>query len=113
MEHHGCSGHSKPTRRQVTEVEVARAAVTANPKASAKSVMSQVQQTSGMAFNQRMMYRAQEVIKEDIMGDYAENFKKLPSLLEEFCRVNCGSHQAFGLDSEGRYKRAFLSHPHI
>ncbi|KAG9404971.1 hypothetical protein AC1031_004069 [Aphanomyces cochlioides] len=66
--------------------------------------MSQVQQTSGMACNQRMMCRAQEAIKEYIMGDYEENFKKLSFLFEEFCRLNPGSHQAFDLDSEGRYK---------
>ncbi|KAH9131636.1 hypothetical protein AeRB84_021733 [Aphanomyces euteiches] len=111
LEHHGCTGHSKPTCRQISEVQAARAAVTANPKTPALSLISQIQQTNAMTCGKTMMYRAQAAIREENLGEYEENFKKLPSLLETFCQQNPGSHQVFECDHEGRYKRAFLSNP--
>ncbi|KAH9113147.1 hypothetical protein AeMF1_012606, partial [Aphanomyces euteiches] len=113
LEHHGCTGHSKPTCRQISEVQAARAAVTANPKTRALSLISQIQQTNAMTCGKTMMYRAQAAIREENLGEYEENFKKLPSLLETFCQQNPGSHQVFECDHEGRYKRAFLSNPMV
>ncbi|KAF0725276.1 hypothetical protein Ae201684P_013466 [Aphanomyces euteiches] len=66
-----------------------------------------------MTCSKTMMYRAQAAIREENLGEYEENFKKLPSLLETFCQQNPGSHQAFECDHEGRYKRAFLSNPMV
>ncbi|RLN20588.1 hypothetical protein BBJ28_00026487 [Nothophytophthora sp. Chile5] len=40
-------------------------------------------------------------------------FKLLPSLLEEFCRINPTSRFCFESNQEGQFDRAFLSHPHI
>ncbi|KAH9112724.1 hypothetical protein LEN26_013233 [Aphanomyces euteiches] len=60
-----------------------------------------------------MMYRAQANIVEENLGDYKENFKKIASLLEEFCMVNPSCHQACDMDHDGCYKRAFISNPYI
>ncbi|KAH9095697.1 hypothetical protein Ae201684P_015496 [Aphanomyces euteiches] len=113
LEHHGCTGHARPTCRQISELEVTQAAVTANPKASARSLIGQVRQTNAIECSQRMMYRVQTKITEENLGDYENNFKKVESLLEEFERANPGSRQVFERDHEGRYKRAFLSNPFV
>jgi hypothetical protein len=111
LEHHGCSGHARPTQRQITNLDVARAAVTANPSTPAKVLQKQVQQTSRVLVGERMMYRVQQQINNSNLGSYEEEFKKIDSLLREFAKVNPGCRVSCEHNSDGRFRRAFFSNP--
>lgn len=60
-----------------------------------------------------MIYGVEDTILHDNMGEYAEGLKKVESLLREFCKANPTSHSACESDNEGRFLRAFLSHPFV
>ncbi|KAH9125303.1 hypothetical protein LEN26_002140 [Aphanomyces euteiches] len=113
LKNHGCTGHACPTCRQISELEVTQAALTANPKAFAGSLIGQVRQTKAIECSQRMMYLVQAKITEENLGGYKENFTKVELLLEELKKANPRPCELFERDHEGRYKRALLSNPFL
>jgi hypothetical protein len=60
LEHNGCTGYKKATRRQVEELQVAVGAVAVSPSTPARVLMDQIKITNGVAVPSRMMYRARD-----------------------------------------------------
>jgi hypothetical protein len=113
LAHNGCIGSAKVTRRQVTQLAIAQHAVSANPKIPAAHLQKQIKAATSLAIPTRMMYRARDQITAASVGDFESEFKLLPSLLREFCRLNPSSRYSFRTDSNGRFRRAFVSHPFV
>jgi hypothetical protein len=113
VDHHGCTGALSVKARQVAQLLSERSAVAVNQRIPARVLQGQVRGFDAIAVPRRMAYRARDVITSELLGDYNDNFMKLPSLLEAFCSVNPSSHYSIDCDEAGRFNRAFLSHPFV
>ena len=103
LEHHGCSGSEKPTRRQVTALPVTASAVSADKKTSARALVDQIKTTTGLNVHKRMAFRARDEFIDGLHGDYISEFNMAASLLQVFCDKNPGSHHSSEVDADGRF----------
>ncbi|DBA05338.1 TPA: hypothetical protein N0F65_007500 [Lagenidium giganteum] len=111
LQHMNCSSVAKPTKRQLAELPAFRNAVLGAPDAAIGHLIRQMQGEEGIALQKRLrtVYRARDAIKEAIASDNAALYKKIPSLMREFMRLNPRSCALLDRDEQGRFQRAFLA----
>jgi hypothetical protein len=111
--HEGCSGVPKPTTRQVSRMQTAVAAVHSDSALQGPSLSAKIQALEGITVPMRTLYRAREVLLQDTSSDYLNGCQRVKSLLQLFNKANPGSCMDFQLSPDGRFRRAFLSHPDV
>ncbi|KAK1947082.1 hypothetical protein P3T76_001092 [Phytophthora citrophthora] len=105
-----CTSTAKPTQRQLVESPIFQQALAASPNGTATQLLQQLKGRT----NLRTIYRAKQIMKQELLSQIGNSFRKIPSLLQSFTELNPGSltkYEVGDLQSRtpGAFSRAFLS----
>jgi hypothetical protein len=108
LAHNNCTGSAKLTTRQVSQHSTAQHAVAADPRTPSRSLQKQVKASTVLPVPTRMMY----VLEARSWRHQSETMSQHSSLSRRRCSRSA-SHSCFDCDKNGRYRRAFVSHPFV
>ncbi|KAL3674305.1 hypothetical protein V7S43_000260 [Phytophthora oleae] len=105
-----CTSTAKPTQRQLVESPIFQQALAAAPNGTAAQLLQQLKGRT----NLRTIYRAKQIMKQELLSQVGNSFRKIPSLLRSFAELNPGSLTKYEVGdlqsrSPGAFSRAFLS----
>ncbi|KUF87013.1 Polyubiquitin-C [Phytophthora nicotianae] len=82
-----CTSTAKPTQRQLVESPSFQKALATTPNGTAAQLLRQLKGKT----NLRTIYRAKQIMKQELLNQVGNSFRKIPSLLQNFTELNPGS----------------------
>ncbi|GMF65841.1 unnamed protein product [Phytophthora lilii] len=107
-----CSGSLKLTASQVREDTAIQELVASDPNIAGRIILEHLKRLRGATVSLSEVYRARNLILNDMFGSWEDGFQKLESLVTVWKTKNPTSYVDCKFNANGEFVRVFISHPY-